>query len=59
MDALGVTMDGPVGVNAQVQGHNVSQYDVSEPGIAIYHRPGHGGSASANCCGPEQLALCG
>ena len=38
-DALEATMDGPVGVNSGVVGHNVAQYDSFEPGIAVYHRP--------------------
>ena len=57
-DALAATMDGPVGVNSQLRGHNTSQYDTWEPGIAVYHRPGHTGSEQ-NCCEGNQLALCG
>jgi hypothetical protein len=58
-DALQATMDGPVGTNSRVAGHHTSQYDTWEPGIAIYHRPYHGGNASKACCGAHQLALCG
>jgi hypothetical protein len=57
-DALSATMDGPVGVNSDLRGHNTSQYDTWEPGIGIYHRPGRGESGQS-CCGGDQLALCG
>jgi hypothetical protein len=60
-DALHATMDGALGTNAHVAGHNTSQYNTWEPGIAIFHRPGHGGGASGagTCCEAKGLALCG
>ena len=57
-DALAATMDGPVGVNSALRGHNTSQYDTWEPGVGVYHRPGRGESRQS-CCGGTQLALCG
>jgi len=63
LDALATTMDGPVGVNREVAGHNQSQYSTWEPGIAIFHRPDRGtasnGSVVGKCCAPDHLALCG
>lgn len=59
LDALEACMDGPIGVNSRLSGHNVSQYDTWEPGVAIFHRPYHGGENGSQCCGPDALALCG
>ena len=48
-------MDGPVGVNSRVRGHNESQYHTDEPGICIFHLPGHTNS----CANANHLSLCG
>ena len=55
IDALQVSMDGPVGTNSRVRGHNVSQYNTDEPGICIFHLPGH----TKSCANGSQLSLCG
>ena len=52
---LQVSMDGPVGVNSRVRGHNESQYNTDEPGICIFHLPGHANS----CANANNLSLCG
>lgn len=62
LDALATSMDGPVGVNSNLLGHNISQYDTWEPGIAIFHRPNHGvlpNASTVACCEADALALCG